>query len=391
MSQPPSTQAVQLTPPGRGAVATLRVEGPGAVDAVQSQFRPRGGRILAAYPVDRIVVGRFGGERGEEVVVRRCGDDAVEIHCHGGLAAAAMIEQSLVSVGCRRVAWRDFVRTQGDDPIATAALEALADARTERTAAILLDQYHGALRRAMNDIQEDVDHGHASSAQKRIDAILARAKLGAHLTRPWKVVLAGRPNVGKSSLMNALAGYGRAIVHPSPGTTHDAVAVATVIDGWPVELCDTAGLRAATFAERGRLARGGDDERNAHLSECGRDARAPDAIELAGIERARERAAQADLVVLVTDRSAPWSAEDDALAAQWPAGILVHNKCDLPAAPGDRPQGLFASALKGEGIDAVLEAISRRLVPAPPSPGAAVPFSEGQVETVLRLRQTAER
>ena len=248
--------------------------------------------------------------------------------------------------------------SQCDDPIAAAALAALADARTERTAAILLDQYHGALRRAMDEIRQDIDRGNDASARQRIDALLARARLGEHLTRPWSVVLAGRANVGKSSLMNALAGYGRAIVHHSPGTTRDAVAFATAIDGWPVELCDTAGLRAAG-----------------------------DAVERAGIERARERLAQADLVVLVADRSVPWSAEDQALVEQWPASVLVHNKCDLPAAPGDRPAGLSTSALGGEGIDVLLETIGRRLVPDPPPPGAAVPFSSEQVEMVQRCWQ----
>ena len=157
----------------------------------------------------------------------------------------------------------------------------------------------------MDEIRQDIDRGDASSARQRIEALLAREKLGRHLTRPWSVVLAGRTNVGKSSLMNALAGYGRAIVHPAPGTTRDAVAMATAIDGWPVELCDTAGLRAAD-----------------------------DAVERAGIERARERLAQADLVILVADRSVPWSAEDQTLADQWPAAVVVHNKCDLPGVAG---------------------------------------------------------
>jgi tRNA modification GTPase len=379
-------QIIQLTPPGRGAVATLRVEGPAAVEAVQPQFRARSGRVLAAFPVDRIVVGRFGGQRGEEVVVRRCGDGAVELHCHGGRAAVAMIEESLASAGCRRVSWRDWMRTQCDEPIAAAALEALAEARTERTAAILLDQYHGALRRAMGEIQEDIERGNASSARKRIDVLLARARLGQHLTRPWNVVLAGRTNVGKSSLMNAVAGYGRTIVHPSPGTTRDAVAVATAIDGWPVELCDTAGFGASDAPERGCPARFGESRRDAQFCESRRDARAPDSIELASVERARERLAQADLVILVADRSVPWSAEDDALVEQWPASILVHNKCDLPAAPGDRPQGFSTSALRGERIDALLETVGRRLVPDPPPLGAAVPFSREQVEMVRRLR-----
>ena len=225
---------------GRGYTAHRRA---GAIDIVQLHFRAHSGRPLASYTSDQIVVGRFGGEQGEEVVLRRCGDDAVELHCHGGRAAVAMIEETLVSAGCR--AWHGRrIRTQCDDPIAAAALTALADARTERTAAILLDQYHGALGRAMEEIRGDFDRGDAASARRRRDTLLARVKLGEHLTRPWSVVLAGRPNVGKSSLMNAWRANGRAIVHHTPGTTCDAVASsATAIYGWPVELCDTAGLR----------------------------------------------------------------------------------------------------------------------------------------------------
>jgi tRNA modification GTPase len=350
---------IRLTPPGRGAVATLRVEGSGAVAAVALHFHARGGRPLAAYPAEQIVVGRFGGEAGEEVVACRRSDTAVELHCHGGRAAVARIVESLVAAGCQPVPWRDWTRTQADDPIAAAALVALADVRTERTAAILLDQYHGALRRAMDEIQQDIDRGDASAARERIETLLAREKLGRHLTRPWSVVLAGRPNVGKSSLMNALAGYGRAIVHHAPGTTRDAVALTTAIDGWPVELCDTAGLRTAE-----------------------------DAVERAGVKRARERLALADVAVLVTDRSVPWSAEDQALSDQWPAAVLVYNKCDLPVPPGDRPPGLSISALRGEGLDVLLSTIGQRLAPDLPPPGAAVPFSSEQVET---LRQWLTR
>jgi tRNA modification GTPase len=386
MSKQSLTEVVQLTPPGRGAVATLRIEGPGAVEAVQKQFRAHSGRALAAFPADQIVVGRFGGEAGEEVVVRRCGDGAVELHCHGGRAAVALIEELLVAEECRRVAWREWNRTRCDDEIAAAALEALAEAKTERTAGILLDQYHGALRREMGAIQEDIDRGDVAAARQRIDALLGRERLGQHLTCPWSVVLAGRPNVGKSSLMNVLAGYGRVIVHPSPGTTRDVVTVETAINGWPVKLCDTAGLREVP--ERGRDASipGPERGRPARQNACGRDARAPDLVELAGMERARERMARADLVILVADRSVPWSAEDDVLVEQYPTSLLVHNKCDLPAAPGDRPEGLATSALRGEGVDALLAAISRRLVADPPPRGAAVPFSSGQVEMVRRQR-----
>ena len=205
----------------------------------------------------------------------------------------------------------------------------------------------------MDEIRQAIGRGDASSARGRIDALLAQAELGRHLTRPWSVVLAGRVNVGKSSLLNALAGHARAIVHHAPGTTRDAVTAATAIDGWPVELCDTAGLRSPG-----------------------------DAIERAGIDLARQRLAAADLVVLVTDRSAAWSREDQTLFDQWPGAVLVHNKCDLPPALGDRPDGLLTSALHGQGIETLLETIAGRLVPSPPPPGAAVPFTDEQVEMI---------
>jgi tRNA modification GTPase len=352
MSDLPPLYVIQLTPPGRGAVATLRIEGPGAVEAVQSRFRARNAQPLTSFPVDRLVVGHFGDDRGEEVVVCRHADSAVELHCHGGFAAAALIEQSLVAAGCRRLGWREWIAGQ-TDRITADAWAALAEARTERTAAVLLDQYHGALRRALDEIQQAIDRGDINVAQRQIDTLRSRTKLGQHLTQPWRVVLAGRVNVGKSSLINALAGYGRAIVHSTPGTTRDAVTMTTAIDGWPVELCDTAGLRA-----------GGND------------------IERAGIELAHQRLAHADLVILITDGSTPWSVEDQSLLDQWPGALLVHNKCDLPRAPGDRPTGIWISALREDGIKSLLDAIAARLVPDPPPAGTAVPFTAEQIAMV---------
>ena len=106
MSQP-SPCLIRLTPPGRGAVATLRIEGCRAVEVVQAHFRSRSGRPLATYPADRLVVGHFGDDRGEEVVLRRHAE-AVELHCHGGRAAVAMIEETLIAAGCQRLAWPDW-------------------------------------------------------------------------------------------------------------------------------------------------------------------------------------------------------------------------------------------------------------------------------------------
>ena len=108
-------------------------------------------------------------------------------------------------------------------------------------------------------------------------------------------------------------------------------------------------------------------------------------MELAGIERARERLAQADLAVLVFDRSRPWLAEDQALLDEQPEALVVHSKCDLPPAPGERPDGIALSALRGDGLGNLLTEISCRLVPSPLPPGAAVPFTEEQVASIRRL------
>jgi tRNA modification GTPase len=290
------------------------------------------------------------------VVVRRRADDAVDLHCHGGLAALAMIEEALAAAGCQRLAWRDWAAKSCDDLIAAAAIAALADARTERTAAILLDQYHGAFDRELREIRQAIDRGLHDAAKRQIDRLLGRADLGRHLVQPWRVVLAGPVNAGKSSLINALAGYDRSIVHHAPGTTRDSVTVATAIDGWPVELCDTAGLR------------------------CGGDA-----VERAGIERTHQRLAEADLALLVFDRNRPWSAADQAVVDRWPEALWVHNKCDLPAAVGDRPAGLRISALRGDGLGNLLAAIANRLAPDPPPSGAAVPFTPDQIKAVHAL------
>ncbi|NLX95364.1 MAG: GTP-binding protein [Rhodopirellula sp.] len=354
----------ELTPPGRGAVATLRVEGLGARDVVARHFRPATGRDLSSYPPERVVFGRFGPEPGEEVIVHAASEQAVEIHCHGGHAAVARLTELLAAAGCRRTDWRQWTRSHHQDPIAAEAHIALAEARTQRAAEILLDQYQGALRRAMDDIQALLGEGQVDQARQQIDRLLARAPLGLHLTAPWQVVLAGRPNVGKSSLINSLVGYQRALVDPLPGTTRDVVTATTALDGWPVELSDTAGLR---------------------------DGASP--VEQAGIALAEERLAAADLAVLVFDASRPWSDEDQRLFETYPRSLVVHNKCDIMAPDGPpRREGLSTSATRGDGIDALAAAIAQRLVPEVPPAGAAVPFTQAQIEALRAYPKTlAER
>ena len=183
-----------MTPPGRGAVATLRIEGSGAVDAVQAVFRARGGRPLGEYPPDRIVVGRSAatagaGRGGRRLPARRrCRRTALPRRTggrrgHRGGAGAA---------GGRPITWREWAEGQSNDPIAAAAIVALAEACTQRTAAILLDQYHGALRRAIAEIRAGHRRRRRRAGRRTNELLLSWSVLGQHLTRPWSVVLAGR-------------------------------------------------------------------------------------------------------------------------------------------------------------------------------------------------------
>jgi tRNA modification GTPase len=338
-------------------VATLSVEGVGAMAAVQARFRAAGGRPLEDCPADRLVFGRLGGDRGEEVVVRVRSDQAVEIHCHAGQAAPTLVRDLLLAEGCRPATWRERTIAAEADPLRAAALIALADARTERTAAILLDQYHGALGRAVDAIRESILSGDTALARRQVEALLARARLGRHLVEPWQVVVAGPPNVGKSSLINALVGYRRAIVDRSAGTTRDVVTATTAVDGWPVEFSDTAGL-------------------------C----ESEEPLEKAGMALAEQKFAAAELIVLVFDAGQPWTPDQQALWQRWPNAVVVHNKSDLAGNLGKgRPDGVLASALSGAGIDSVLRSVAMRLVPESPPAGAPVPFTVAQIERLEGL------
>ncbi len=349
-----SLHVVQLTPPGRGAVATLLIEGGGAEEMVQQRFQAKSGRPLASHPQDRLIFGYLtllAGAPREEVVVRRHSPESVEIHCHGGLAAVRQIEQVFLDMGARIVSWQEWTFRHQADPITAAAQVALANARTERTARILLDQHQGALRRAIEDVRRALHLQDGTTALRQLEALLAHAHTGLHLVTPWRVVLAGPPNVGKSSLINALLGYRRAIVHPTPGTTRDAVTAITAMEGWPIELSDTAGLRTS-------------DE----------------AVEQAGIAIAQRRLASADLVVLVFDQSQPWSHVHSQLAAVWPKAVVLANKADLPSvSAASCPAELATSAKTGQGVERLIHTIAQRLVPVVPPGGAAVPFTGEQV------------
>jgi len=365
------TYVIELTPPGRAAVAVVLVAGTNALPLVAKCFAPLSGQPISNMPLRRIAVGRWGQLNGEEVVVCRRSDHEIEIHCHGGVAAVRAVMNRLIERGGQQISWQQWLRQSSADPLACAARFAMADAPTTRTAAVLLDQFHGALTTRLRAALEAAATNDWEAAQNTIERILQFRDVGLHLTKPWRVVLTGAPNVGKSSLLNSMAGFQRAVVSPLPGTTRDVVTLNTAIDGWPVQLADTAGIRA------------GKDE-----------------LESAGVALAQTALTDAELVVAVHDatmgfhsilRQGNRKAGADR-AMQQKRVIHVLNKIDLLASAGqagDYPLGvILTSALTGEGIAQLLASIGRVLVPVAPAPGAAVPFTPDQVAS-LDLARTA--
>ena len=236
-----------LTPPGTGAIATVEVRGPEAWAAVRSRFTPVPGKSLPDSPLlYRAWVGSLGdGSYADEVVVavkQLDPEPVVEVHCHGGRRVVQWVSELLGK----------------SSPVKPRCLDPwtfLPHALTLRTASILLDQCHGAFDRAVVDTLQTLE-SNPQDAGSEFDALATLCPLGRHLIAPWRVVIAGEPNVGKSSLVNALAGFQRSIVSASAGTTRDVVSTLTAIAGWPVELLDTAGLGLPTTRSNGRASAG---------------------------------------------------------------------------------------------------------------------------------------
>eukprot|EP00746_Dinoflagellata_sp_MGD_P117167 gnl/MRDRNA2_/MRDRNA2_52989_c0_seq1.p1 gnl/MRDRNA2_/MRDRNA2_52989_c0~~gnl/MRDRNA2_/MRDRNA2_52989_c0_seq1.p1 ORF type:complete len:363 (-),score=87.85 gnl/MRDRNA2_/MRDRNA2_52989_c0_seq1:34-963(-) len=209
----------------------------------------------------------------------------------------------------------------------------------------LLDQL--AELDARVDFDEDVDSLDGEAVLKEVEAVQVEleklvkdADRGAVLRQGLKVALVGRPNVGKSSLLNRLSRRERAIVTEVPGTTRDLLESEIILDGVPIILLDTAGIRATN-----------------------------DTVEKLGIARSQQAVASADVVVLVFDLTGGWTADDAALLAQIPEGVprvIVGNKADIRSAQVNMPiihdnnkvvSCLTLSALTGEGEDALMEAV----------------------------------
>jgi len=363
----PTAYASRLTGSGRSAIAVIRVWGPNAVATADAVFRPHAGPRLADTEPGRPRVGRVGTGVGDEVVAVVIDPPPTapeaEIQCHGGLAAVELVLEALRDAGAALRDADDWVRHQGPTPLRAEARLDLARAETLRTSRVLMDQEAGALDRELERIAESIAT-EPDEVTQSVNRMIKRSLVGLRLLSGWRLVLCGRPNVGKSRLINALAGFERSIVSEVPGTTRDVVAARLAIDGWPVQVADLAGLREAG-----------------------------DTIESAGIQAARRTIAQADLILLVLDRAEPLEPTDRALLAEFPAALTVANKIDLPEAWSraelERPT-IAVSAERGDGIDALVHEIGRGLVSEPPPENAAVPFRSEHVRILKRAQRLLE-
>jgi tRNA modification GTPase len=376
---PDDTIAAIATPLGEGGLAVIRLSGARAFAIADQSFLPVGKSSLkpSAAPTHTIQFGKI--VRDEKVIdevllaVLRAPrtftrEDTVEISCHGGLLPAKLVLDTLLAHGARLAEPGEFTRRAFlNGRIDLAQAEAVADlihSRTELALAAANEQLAGKLSQRINKLRDDLmltlahveahidfpDEDISPDTKENLlqrlengitfmDELLLTANEGQILRRGIRAAIVGRPNAGKSSLLNQLLGHDRAIVSHIAGTTRDTIEETANIRGLPVIFIDTAGLREAR-----------------------------DEIELEGIRRSRESLTKAEFILHVLDASEPLTGADEIYLAEF-AGkkrILVRNKTDLPARLELPPETrimhhalriIDVCCISGQGIEALKDAI----------------------------------
>jgi len=376
------------TPPGKGAIGVVRLSGEGALEIAARVWRGKDPRRLKGgrFALGEVVDPKTGEAIDQAILLvfraprSYTGEDLVEFQTHGSPAVLRRVMEVLVAEGARpagrgEFTFRAYLNGKMDLAQAEAVL-ALIEAEGELARRQALRALEGALSRRIEALEnrllnllahiqalldypeEGVEPLEAERTIREVlaevEALLAQAKASRLAQKGARLALIGAPNAGKSSLLNALLGYERALVSPIPGTTRDYLEAPLELFGIPLVAVDTAGVRETE-----------------------------DPVERMGVERALGIAEEADLVLYVVDRSQPKPAPPP---LPWARTLKVATKSDLPPAWED-PEFLPVSSLTGEGLDRLKEAVREALLGGG---GGEVLLTERQVEALLRARERLE-
>ena len=398
----PDTIAAIATIQAPSAIGIVRLTGPDTRRILDGVFAPANGRPMSAQTPRKLVFGRAldrsGGVIDEALAVlfpgpnSYPGEDCAEIHCHGSPVVLDEVLAAAFARGARQARGGEFTQraflSGRMDLIQAESVADLIDAESAGAARNAVGQLQGRMSRSVGGIydalmdvvsrfyaivdypdeeieplqQAQIEQTLAESAE-RLDALLATFSRGRLLKSGVPAVILGKPNAGKSSLLNALLGYDRAIVTDIAGTTRDTVEEKVLVGSVLLRLCDTAGIRDAA-----------------------------DTVERLGVERAQQAAQRAELALLVLDGSAPLTREDEeAIAAARRARrmLVLVNKADLPQVLDTAAlrvrfgEVIPLSARSGAGVDALCRAVEELFA------GGETP--RGELLTNARQAESAQR
>ncbi|MGM9614830.1 MAG: tRNA uridine-5-carboxymethylaminomethyl(34) synthesis GTPase MnmE [Oscillospiraceae bacterium] len=378
------------------AIGIVRISGPDTLTVLDRVFTPLSGKPMSERPDRKLILGSLTAPTGAVLdvclaTVSRAphsytGEDTAELQCHGSPVVLRQALEALFAAGARQARAGEFTRRaflngRMDLTQAEAVID-LIDAQTPRAAENAAGQISGAISRRTDAIYDELtavcSHYHAvldypdediepfelaayravlDTAADRLRDLGDTFRRGSVLKNGVSCAILGRPNVGKSSLLNRLVGYDRAIVTDIPGTTRDTIEDKAVLGGVLLRLTDTAGLRDTD-----------------------------DPVERLGVQRSRSAADSAELVLAVFDGSAPLTAEDEAVmaaAGNAPHALFLKNKSDLPSA-WVMDGALSLSTVTGEGLSALEDAVAALYPPDTATPAGELLTNPRQADAVAR-------
>ena len=390
----------------RSGIGILRMSGDGCIDLANRVFALYNGQALSSLPDRKLARGTLFDAQGrpiDEAMVfvshaphSYTGEDTVEFQCHGSPAVltaglSALLSNGFHQAGPGEFTKRAFLNGQMDLTQAEAVID-LIDAETADAAANAAGQVAGVLRKRLDPIYDSLmdicSHFHAvldypdediapfrlqayadtlTSASKKLDALLSSCRRGNFIKNGVQTVILGAPNAGKSSLLNALAGFDRVIVTDIPGTTRDAVEQTVTLGRHLLRLLDTAGIRDTS-----------------------------DTVEHLGVERSLKAAQACQLAFFVVDGSKPLTPEDEAAmdaALQAPEAIAILNKQDLPCVidPSELPFSYVipVSCAKQDGLDLLEQALDMVFDDEAPCDGSILTNAR-QADAIAKSRASIE-